>query len=46
MNARVQRICVWSGAAGIALLFGGLLVAGWVPPPSPHATAREVAHMY
>jgi hypothetical protein len=37
---------VWSGAAGIGLLFVGLIVAGWFPPPSPHATAREVAHMY
>jgi hypothetical protein len=46
MNPKVQRICVWCGPVAMTLLFGGLIVAGWLPPPSPHATALQVAHMY
>jgi hypothetical protein len=30
----------------MAMLFGGLIVAGWFPPPSPRDGALKVAHMY
>jgi hypothetical protein len=46
MNSKVQRICVWSGPAGLGVFFVGLIVAGWFPPPSPHQTMLQVAHMY
>jgi hypothetical protein len=46
MNPRVQRWCVWSGPAGLTLLFIGLIVAGWFPPPHPYQSAPSVAHMY
>ncbi|MCD2194603.1 hypothetical protein LQ327_14615 [Actinomycetospora endophytica] len=43
---RVQTWCVWSAPLFVALLFGALLVAGWVPPPSPSQTPGQVAAMY
>jgi hypothetical protein len=46
MNPRVQRLCVWSGPVGLGVFFIGLIVASWFPPPSPHQTALQVAHMY
>lgn len=36
----------WSAPLFVALLFGGLLLAGWVPPPSPSLSADQVAAMY
>jgi hypothetical protein len=46
MNPTVQRICVWTVPGLLTLLFGGLIVAGWFPPPDPDMTARQVADMY
>jgi hypothetical protein len=43
---RVQTWCVWSAPLFVVLLFGGLLVAGWVPPPSPSASPAQTAAMY
>jgi hypothetical protein len=41
-----QRICAWGGPF-CALFFGvGLLLAGFVPPPSPELPANEVAAVY
>ena len=46
MRAIDQRVCAWGGVF-CAVLFGiGLLVAGFVPPPSPLLTAGEVAAYY
>jgi hypothetical protein len=46
VSAAHQRACVWLGLAFFPLFALGLLVAGWLPPPSPHTTAVEVARMY
>src|SRR5262249_45411206 len=43
MNARNQRLCVWSAAAMIGIMLAGLLVAGFLPLPAPSMTASEVA---
>jgi hypothetical protein len=43
MNARNQRLCVWSAAAMIVIMLAGLLVAGFLPLPAPSMTASEVA---
>jgi hypothetical protein len=41
-----QRICAWGGPF-CALFFGaGLLLAGFVPPPSPALSAGDVAAIY
>lgn len=47
MNATSQRVCAWCGPATILVfLIGFLLMAGLVPPPSPAATAEEIARLY
>jgi hypothetical protein len=43
---RVQVWCIWSAPVFVVLLFGALLLAGWVPPPSPAQSAEQVAAMY
>ncbi len=47
MNTRNQLLCAWSGF-GFALLFmtGFWLIAGFVPPPSPDASATDIAALY
>lgn len=47
MNKQHQLLCAWSGLVAI-LCFGiGFgAVAGFIPPPSPHMTAPEVAAIY
>lgn len=42
----LQRVCLWSGPVFIALFFGGILTAGWLPPVSANQTAAQVAAMY
>src|ERR1700760_5100222 len=43
---RVQTWCLWSAPVFVVLLFGALLLAGWVPPPSPAQSPDQVAAMY
>ena len=43
MNARNQRLCVWSATAMIGLMLAGLLIAGFLPLPPPSMTASQVA---
>ncbi|MFC7501302.1 hypothetical protein ACOACQ_12225 [Nocardioides sp. CPCC 206347] len=43
MSRPVQIACACSGFMLVVLLFGGLIAAGWMPPPSPSDTADEVA---
>jgi hypothetical protein len=43
----VLRACTWSGIACVLLLLGGFWgVAGFIPPPSPNASAHEIAQMF
>ncbi len=37
---------LWSGPLFIAVFFGGVLIAGWLPPPSANDSAQAVATMY
>jgi hypothetical protein len=47
MNARIQRICIWSGPVTLVLFaIGYLVIAGLVPPISPGHDAAEVAARY
>ena len=47
MEARVQRVLVWSGPAMMILWVGAFLfVAGYIPPSDPAASAQSIAQMY
>jgi len=41
----VQRLCAWSAIAALSLFFAGILISGFIPPPSPSLSqAQVVAH--
>jgi hypothetical protein len=47
MNVAIQRLCIWTGIAGIVVQFTGLWpLLHFIPPPMPSATAAEIAGMY
>jgi hypothetical protein len=47
MNTRAQLLCAWTGPVLVLLFFVGLVpLAGFVPPPSPTASAAKIAAMY
>src|SRR5713101_8179495 len=46
MPKSTQRIFVWCGPAMLVVLFIGLIVAGWIPLPTPGDSAAKVAHDY
>lgn len=46
MSVAIQRSMLWCGAAFLALLFAGLLTAGFFPPIPPSHTAEQVAQQY
>jgi hypothetical protein len=47
MSFSAQRMCVWSGPLFAALFFLGFWVlAGFMPPPSPLATAQQTADLF
>ena len=46
MNFLDQKMCAWGGPFCAAFLGVGLLMAGFVPPPSPELTPREIAEIY
>ena len=46
MTATDQRLGTWCGLIGAALLGAGLLIAGFIPPPSPSLGADEIAAIY
>jgi hypothetical protein len=47
MSTSNQRLCLWLGMAMMPLFFVGFWVlAGFIPPPSPHDTAAQIAQRY
>jgi hypothetical protein len=46
MSIALQKALLWCGAAFLALLFAGLLTAGFFPPIPPNHSAQEVANQY
>jgi hypothetical protein len=43
----VLRACAWSGIACVVLLLTGFWgLAGFIPPPSPSASAHEIAELF
>lgn len=46
MNQIDQKICAWGGVFCAAMFGIGLLIAGFVPPPSPALTTIEIAAYY
>lgn len=46
MNIRNQLWCAWAGPLYAALFCLGLVIAGFIPPPSPTASAEELSALY
>ena len=46
MNFLDQKMCAWGGPFCAGFLGVGLLMAGFVPPPSPNLGAVEIATIY
>src|SRR5690348_16656260 len=46
MTPSIQRACLWSGPIFVTVFFGGILAAGWLPPPAANMSATEIADMY
>lgn len=43
MSRKIQIACASSGILFVALLFGGIVAAGWFPPIHPDLTAEQTA---
>lgn len=46
MSKYMRLLCAWSGLITLAFMFLGLVVAGWLPVPSPDMSKAEVVEMY
>jgi hypothetical protein len=47
MEAKVQRVLIWSGVGMVVLWLGAfLLIAGFVPPHDPSNTAAQIVSIY
>jgi hypothetical protein len=47
MEAKVQRVLIWSGPAMVVLWVGAfLLIAGFIPPHDPGKTAEQIVRIY
>ena len=47
MNPRIERWCIWSGAPMYVLFAVGFIAfAKFMPPPSPEASAEQIAELY
>jgi hypothetical protein len=45
VTSRGARISIWCGVAFTALFAVGFLIAGFIPPPSPHKDPADVAQL-
>lgn len=47
MSSRTQMWCLWCGPAGLGLfVIGFWVIAGFVPPPSPHDSPAQTAALF
>ena len=46
MGRRIEKGMTWAGLAWAVLFFIGMMLAHWIPLPSPHDSAMQVARMY
>ncbi|MBO0852849.1 MAG: hypothetical protein J2P18_03690 [Nocardia sp.] len=46
VNAKTQRLFVWSGIAAVPLMFGGLLLARVLPPHNATWSAERIVEIY
>jgi hypothetical protein len=46
MDSRAQKIFAWSGPISMFMVLVGVWIAGFLPPPSPAASAEQVAAFY
>lgn len=45
-SAAVQRVMAWCGLAFCAVYGAGILIAGFIPPPSPDDSATEISQFF
>jgi len=43
---RTLMMCLWCGPIAIVIFMVAIMLAGWMPPPSPNDSAAEVKAMY
>jgi hypothetical protein len=47
MEAKIQRILIWTGPAMVVLWLGAFLfIAGYIPPSAPNASAADIVALY
>jgi hypothetical protein len=46
MSRQMQLVCVRTAVPMVIMLFGGLTIAGFINPLSPHDGANAIAHIY
>jgi hypothetical protein len=47
MNQKLHLLCAWGGVVFVVFFgWGWALLGGYIPPPSPNATALEIAGFY
>jgi hypothetical protein len=46
MNKHLRALCAWGGVITLAFMFAGMIVADWLPVPSPNMSATQVTQMY
>jgi hypothetical protein len=45
-SARVQLGCLWCLPVALVMVFGGVALAGFLPPPSPSTSANEIQRLF
>ena len=46
MDIQAQKIFAWCGPISFAMAITGAVMAGFVPPPAPNASAEQIASFY